>query len=72
MLIFAPDYRRADSDQALMQVPSSFNILNPKLLYWAGRGNNFGNLWERDLRVFGRLFKEALNRVQLQNSLYEF
>lgn len=72
MLIFAPDYRRADSDQALMQVPSSFNILDPKLLYWAGRGNNFGNLWERDLRVFGRLFKEALNRVQLQNSLYEF
>jgi len=72
MLIFAPDYRRADSDQSLMQVPSSFNILDPKLLYWAGRGNNFGTLWERDMRDFARLFKEALNRVQLQNSLYEF
>ena len=72
MLIFAPDYRRAGSDQALMQVPSSFNILDPKLLYWAGRGNKFGKLWERDMRVFARLFQEALNRVQIQNSFYEF
>ena len=68
ILIFAPDYRRADSDQALMQVPSSFNILDPKLLYWAGRGNSFGKLWERDMRVFARMFQEALSRVQLQSS----
>jgi hypothetical protein len=72
MLTFAPDHERAHSDRALLQVPRSFNIFDPKLLYWAGRGNDFGKLWERDMQDFARLFSEALGHVQSQNSLHKF
>ena len=66
MLIFAPDQWSPNSDQLLLAVPKSFSIIDPKLLYWLGRGHKIGKLWERDLRDFGRLFQDAINQVHSQ------
>lgn len=66
MLIFAPDQYRQNSDQLLFVVPKSFSIIDPKLLYWLGRGHKVGKLWERDLLDFGRLFQDAINQVHSQ------
>lgn len=71
MLIFAPDQYSSNSDQLLLGVPKSFSIINPKLLYWLGRGHKVGKLWERDMRDFGRLFQDAINQVHSQYEIMD-
>jgi len=61
LLIFAPNVDRLRSHEALLKIPDSMNMLDPTLLQMAYSGGDaeFGSLWERDMRDFGRMFHQA-------------
>ena len=66
LLIFAPNSDRLRSHQALLKISDSMNMLDPMLLQMAYSGGDtqFGSLWERDMRDFGRLFHQAQNKAR--------
>jgi hypothetical protein len=65
LLIFAPNSDRLRSHEALLKIPDSMNMLDHTLLQMAYSGVNFefGSLWERDMRDFGRMFHQAQKKA---------